>query len=146
MSKIDVVDGLDLAEGARDSLEDYGIFMVDLLICVYSRMVAACLVNVLITEREAKSRLGVPQPDRPPGHLVTMPSAPFDHNMLRDLVIPHRLDGEILAKARLLEAAVRPFRGQRDVVVDPDGAELQLLGDMRMARPTSWVKTDAASP
>src|ERR1044072_4608538 len=48
------------------------------------------------------------------------------HHVLDLRVVLERVRGEVLAVAGLLEATVRHLADQRDVVVDPDGAELQL--------------------
>jgi hypothetical protein len=65
--------------------------------------------------------------------------------MLSDLVVADRLGREILAEAGLLEAAVRPLGCQRQVIVDPDRAELGRAGQL-IARPTSLVQSEAARP
>ena len=49
--------------------------------------------------------------------------------MLGDQIITNRLSRKVFAKARLLEAAMRGFGGQRNMIIDPDGAEFQLLGN-----------------
>ena len=46
--------------------------------------------------------------------------------MLGDLVIAHRFGAQVFAKAGLLEATVGRLAGQRQVIVDPDRAKLQL--------------------
>ena len=48
--------------------------------------------------------------------------------MLGNQIIAHGFGRQIFAKARLLEAAVRRFRGERQVVVYPHGAEAQIGG------------------
>ena len=46
--------------------------------------------------------------------------------MLGNLVIAHRFGRQILAEAGLFEAAVWCFRGERNVVVDPNRAEFEI--------------------
>src|SRR6185295_3248524 len=60
-------------------------------------------------------------------------SSEVDHHMLNLGVVLERVDGKILAVAGLLEAAVRHLGDERDVVVDPDAAELERVGDSHRA-------------
>src|SRR6266545_3420981 len=50
------------------------------------------------------------------------------HHMLDLRVVLERVNGQVLAVAGLLEAAVRHLGDKRNVVVDPDGPELELPG------------------
>src|SRR5262245_31861512 len=57
---------------------------------------------------------------------VRLPSTrQFDHDVLDLGVLLERVDRSLLAVSRLLGAAPRHLRGDRAVVVDPDGAEPQ---------------------
>lgn len=46
--------------------------------------------------------------------------------MLSNLIVRHGFGGEVFAETRLFETTVRCFGGQRNVIVDPDGAIFQL--------------------
>src|SRR3954453_11493534 len=59
--------------------------------------------------------------------------------MLDLRVVLERIDREILSVARLLVAAVRHLGDERNVVVDPDGPELELAGRVQGS-------TDVSSP
>src|SRR6266508_4532753 len=61
------------------------------------------------------------------------------HHMLDLRVVGERVNGQVLAVAGLLEAAVRHLGDKRNVVVDPDGPELELPGRVQCA-------TDVARP
>ena len=52
-------------------------------------------------------------------------SVEVDHRVLDARVVVERVDGQVLAVAGLLEAAVRHLRQERQVVVDPDAAEVE---------------------
>ena len=52
-----------------------------------------------------------------------------DHHVLDERVVLERVLGAVLAPAGLLDAAVRRLRREREVLVDPDVAELERLGD-----------------
>ena len=79
------------------------------------------------------------------GRVAWCRSSELDHHVLELGVVLDRVDRHVLAVAGLLEAAVGHLGDDRDVVVDPDRAELQGR-DIRMARPTSRVHTLAARP
>src|SRR5438093_11794986 len=51
-----------------------------------------------------------------------------EHHVLDDRVVLDRVHRLVLAVARLLEATVGHLGGEREVVVDPDRAELDRLG------------------
>src|SRR6266498_2447591 len=55
------------------------------------------------------------------------------HHMLDLRVVLERVNGQVLAVAGLLEAAVRHLGDKRNVVVDPDGPELELPGRVQCA-------------
>ena len=60
-------------------------------------------------------------------------------------IISHRLGRKILAKAGLLETAVRRFGCQRDVVVHPDGAfsvRDRILGDGLTVQAFCFLSSD----
>src|SRR5689334_5805707 len=59
------------------------------------------------------------------------PAEPSDleHHVLDDRVVLDRVHALVLAVAGLLEPAVRHLRHKREVVVDPDGPELDGLRD-----------------
>src|SRR6185295_13359872 len=65
-------------------------------------------------------------------------SVDLRHHMLDLRVVLERVDREILAVARLLVAAVRHLGDERDVVVYPDGAELELA--RRVQRPPNVAR------
>src|SRR4026207_231849 len=65
---------------------------------------------------------------RPLDHRVYL-LALSNHHMLGDLIITDRLSGKVLAKARLLETAMRSLRRQRHVIVHPNRTKLQLGGE-----------------
>src|SRR5215213_8599504 len=64
-------------------------------------------------------------------------SVDLGHYVLDLGVVLQGIAGEILAVAGLLVAAVRHLADQRDVVVDPDGAELQLARRVQRAADVS---------
>src|SRR6478735_10379815 len=55
--------------------------------------------------------------------------ARVDRDVLDDRVVLERVLGAVLAPAGLLDAAVRGLGRQREVLVDPDGPELELARD-----------------
>jgi hypothetical protein len=56
---------------------------------------------------------------------LALPSSVADHHVLELGVVLDGVERHVLAVAALLEPAVGHLRHQGDVVVDPDGAELQ---------------------
>src|SRR4051794_19417700 len=74
-------------------------------------------------------------------------SSDLEHHVLDDRVVLDRVHALVLAVTGLLEAAVRHLRDQREVVVDPDGAELDRLGDAHpfrdVARPDRCGEAEA---
>src|SRR5215475_7150763 len=60
-------------------------------------------------------------------------SVDLRHHVLDLEVVLERVRAEVLAVAGLLEAAVRHLRDERDVVVDPDRPELELLRRVQRA-------------
>src|SRR6266487_6277492 len=68
------------------------------------------------------------------GRTRAVASAETDHHVLDLGVVLERVYRQVLAVAGLLVAAVRHLRGERDVVVDPDRAELQLARGVQRAR------------
>src|SRR5262249_46489514 len=67
-------------------------------------------------------------------------SVDLGHDVLDLRVVLERVRAQVLAVARLLVTAVRHLRDQRDVVVDPDGAELELA--RRVQRPADVARPD----
>src|SRR6476659_3030806 len=55
-------------------------------------------------------------------------SSDLEHDVLHDRVVIDRVLALVLAVARFLEAAVRHLRHEREVVVDPDGPEVDVVG------------------
>src|SRR5918999_1236255 len=78
--------------------------------------------------------------DRPASVTAVGPLVNLRHHVLDLRVVLEAVEGEVLAVPRLLEAAVRHLRDERDVVVDPDGAELELAG--RVERPADVARPD----
>src|SRR3954469_25752651 len=60
---------------------------------------------------------------------VTRGRSDPEHHVLGDRVVVDRVHREVLAVARLLEAAVGHLGDEREVVIDPDRPELDRLGD-----------------
>src|SRR3954452_6392933 len=67
------------------------------------------------------------------GFFSEPPSVKRRHHMLDLRVLLERVHGHVLAVAALLVAAVRHLVHERDVGVDPYGAELQLAGHTQSA-------------
>src|SRR5918999_1439281 len=76
--------------------------------------------------------------ERPASVTADGPLVNLGHHVLDLRVVLETVDRKVLAVPRLLEAAVRHFRDERDVVVDPDGAELELAG--RVERPADVAR------
>ena len=68
-------------------------------------------------------------------HAAGSPTFSVDlrHHVLDLRVVLERVGGQVLAVARLLVAAVRHLRDERDVVVDPDRPELELARRVQRA-------------
>src|SRR5918996_3471146 len=77
--------------------------------------------------------------ERPASVTAEGPLVNLGHHVLDLRVVLEAVERQVLAVARLLAAAVRHLRDERDVVVDPDGAELELAGRVEGA-------ADVASP
>src|SRR5919106_5828778 len=71
--------------------------------------------------------------ERPASVTAEGPLVNLGHHVLELRVVLEAVEGQVLAVARLLEAAVRHLRDERDVVVDPHGAELELASRVERA-------------
>src|SRR6266550_7719156 len=70
---------------------------------------------------------------RRPAASTVIRSVQLRHHVLDLRVVLERVRGQVLAVARLLVAAVRHLRDERDVVVDPDRPELELARSVQRA-------------
>src|SRR5919106_1993151 len=78
--------------------------------------------------------------ERPASVTAEGPLVNLGHHVLDLRVVLEAIDGKVLAVPRLLEAAVRHLRDERDVVVDPDRAELELARGVE--RPADVARPD----
>src|SRR3954451_6007888 len=77
------------------------------------------------TEDAARRRLRPPDP----GRTMKRPLFEVQHHMLDPRVVLEPVHRQVLAVAGFLEAAVGHLGDDRDVVVDPDAAEVERVGD-----------------
>src|SRR5215216_4524360 len=86
------------------------------------------------SKKSRRAAIALKAPPTPPAPIsrILMPSlfsrsvADVGHDVLDACVVLEAVHGQVLAVARVLEAAVRHLRHERDVGVDPDHAEVEL--------------------
>src|SRR6187401_3419478 len=79
------------------------------------------------SRRAAMAANAPPTPPAPTSRILTSLSD-VGHDVLDARVVLQAVHRQVLAVARVLEAAVRHLRHDRDVGVDPHRAEVELLG------------------
>src|SRR6478752_6469070 len=80
------------------------------------------------SRRAAMAAKAAPTPPAPTSRILTTSLPDVRHDVLDPGVVLEPVHGEVLAVARVLEAAVRHLGDERDVGVDPDDAEVEALG------------------